>query len=51
VTSEGSVSDDTGTRIAGNVARRPPGYIRRVRGRDRALVLAVIAGGATEPRA
>ena len=48
---EGSVSDDTGTCTAGNYARRPPGCVHTVSSRDGALVLAVIAGGATEPLA
>jgi len=46
---EGSVSDDTGTCTAGNYARRPPGCVHTVSSRDGALVLAVIAGGGTEP--
>jgi anti-sigma factor ChrR (cupin superfamily) len=48
---EGSVSDDTGTCTAGNYARRPPGCVHTVSSRDGALVLAVIAGGGTEPLA
>ena len=46
---EGSVSDDSGTCTAGNFARRPPGCIHTVTSREGALVLAVIAGGGTEP--
>lgn len=48
---EGSVSDDTGTCTAGNYARRPPGCVHTVSSRDGALVLAVMAGGGTEPLA
>jgi anti-sigma factor ChrR (cupin superfamily) len=48
---EGSVSDDTGTCAAGNYARRPPGCVHTVTSPEGALVLAVIAGGGTEPLA
>ena len=45
---DGSVSDDTGTCIKGNYARRPPGCVHTVTSRDGALVLAIMTGG-TEP--
>ncbi len=46
---EGSVDDDTGTCAAGGYARRPPGCVHTVRSPKGALVLAVLAGGGTEP--
>jgi anti-sigma factor ChrR (cupin superfamily) len=45
---EGSVTDDTGTCVAGDFARRPPGCVHAVRSAQGALVLAVMSGG-TEP--
>jgi anti-sigma factor ChrR (cupin superfamily) len=48
---EGSVSVDTGTRTAGNDARRPPGCAHTVTSPGGALVLTVISGGGTEPLA
>lgn len=45
---EGSVTDDTGTCVKGNYARRPPGCVHTVQSRDGALVLAIMSGG-TEP--
>jgi anti-sigma factor ChrR (cupin superfamily) len=45
---EGSVTDDTGTCMAGNYARRPPGCVHTVRSLDGALLLAIMTGG-TEP--
>jgi anti-sigma factor ChrR (cupin superfamily) len=45
---EGSVSDDTGTCVAGDFARRPPGCVHTVRSHDGAVVLAMMTGG-TEP--
>lgn len=42
---EGSVSDDTGTCMAGQYARRPPGCEHTVTSRDGALVVAIMSGG------
>lgn len=42
---EGSVADDTGTCLAGDYARRPPGCVHTVHSPDGALVLAVMMGG------
>src|SRR5207245_10864042 len=42
---DGSVSDDTGTRAAGDYARRPPGCVHSVRSAGGALVLAAMSGG------
>lgn len=45
---DGSVSDDTGTCVKGNYARRPPGCVHTVTSPDGAMVLAIMTGG-TEP--
>lgn len=45
---EGSLTDDTGTCLAGAYARRPPGCVHSVSSPDGALVLAILSGG-TEP--